>query len=347
MQMNTTTSASSDEKNSAAVWSFLPIFIVTVFILVCLLNGWELLLFTRNARLRTGFNVYLINLLAANVLTALILYPADTAYQLYSKWYMGDEVCTFYLYGNAVIMGGSLLSHALIAINRIWAMTFPISYKVHHTKSVAVMICVGMWAYVHLLALPTVITDHLYYRLPVEITGCALNGNRQWKYSIALQFLVYNAAEIIVVACYPYILFKRRSQRWRRRTASQLPEADLVNMDSQKTDNKSGADVVEGTPEALRERSSRTQATEIAHRNHAFLILTLTTLSVLVCWTPMLLFFTAFLIHNFEIKPIYVDTIYVLYTLQGALDPVYLLFALPELRGAMWASIQILGGCLK
>lgn len=85
-------------------------------------NSVLLFLFVKDQTLRTPFNVYLMNLLLANMLAMLLVYPLNIIDTLYSAWFLGDRVCTFYLYGTFAIQAGVFNAHQLIAVNRLWTV---------------------------------------------------------------------------------------------------------------------------------------------------------------------------------------------------------------------------------
>jgi hypothetical protein len=172
----------------AAKWTIMPVFSLLVFVFGCINNGGLLLLFVQDSSLRTPFNIYLINLLMANLACTLVVYPMDIINNLYSfAWFMGDTACTVYLYGCYVLEAGISTAHQLIAINRIWAVAHPISYRSHHSVKIAILLCLATWFYVHVVMIPGWIGDALYYRLPINTNGCLLNQQMQVKRNDVMQ----------------------------------------------------------------------------------------------------------------------------------------------------------------
>lgn len=66
-------------------------------------------------------------------------------------------------------------------------------------------------------------------------------------------------------------------------------------------------------------------------RSQAFLVSTLLTFTVFVCWTALVLYTSGRLIYNFSDYKFY-NAALVLHTLQSTLDPIYFIAALPTLR---------------
>lgn len=117
-----------------AYWNLAPIVDLLTFVFGTLTNGLLLLQFLKDANLHTAFNVYLINLLVANLACLLIQYPLQMLSDLYRGWYLTDAACSAYSYGNFVLQAAIKNAHGLIALNRIWAVLHPISYRYTNHK---------------------------------------------------------------------------------------------------------------------------------------------------------------------------------------------------------------------
>ena len=104
-------------------WSFLPVFYMIVAVGSFTANGALLLLFWRSPHLRTPFSVYVINLLCANLLYAVMRSPAEIFNDLNSGWWLSDAYCTFYIYCDWVWELGIRYCHVIITVNRLWAGT--------------------------------------------------------------------------------------------------------------------------------------------------------------------------------------------------------------------------------
>lgn len=194
---------------SDPTWSFAPTFKLTMFVLVVVLNLFVLAVFCRDKKLRTPFSVYLILLQCCNLIYAIGDYPLAIMGQIYSRWKMGAFACSIHIYALYVFAGITMHTHLLITVNRIWAISFPHSYRIHHNKKVAMLICAGMVSYVHMVCLPGFIMDTLYYRLPIETNGCYLNFESQIIWATTIQFVIYDFPIVFMVAAYPYILYQK------------------------------------------------------------------------------------------------------------------------------------------
>ena len=80
-------------------WVFLSIFSLVIFIFSLVTNGAVLAVFAKSTWLCTPFNVYLINLLAANLLSMLIQVPNYLVNSLHGSWFTGSKTCSLYIFG--------------------------------------------------------------------------------------------------------------------------------------------------------------------------------------------------------------------------------------------------------
>lgn len=119
--------------------------------------------------------MYLLNLVVANLSFILLENVLELTVDIYSTWWTGSAACFIYLYGQYVASAGITHAHINITLNRIWAISLPVSYRNHHTKTVAVLICLVSWGWVHGYMMPGLILNVVYYQAPLETAGCQLN----------------------------------------------------------------------------------------------------------------------------------------------------------------------------
>ena len=86
---NDTPAGNSTFKLIGPTWTALTILYVASIVLALLTNATVLLAFVCCKRLRTTFNIYLINLLLANFLDIVINHIADVFNRLYNGWWLG------------------------------------------------------------------------------------------------------------------------------------------------------------------------------------------------------------------------------------------------------------------
>ncbi|XP_055354841.1 uncharacterized protein LOC129600375 [Paramacrobiotus metropolitanus] len=187
---------------------------------------------------------------------------SEILYEEYGFWWMGFQACSLYIYTDYVMVGVSMHSHVLITINRIWALVFPVSYKHHHNFKTAWLVCLAMVVYVHVFCLPGFLMDLMYYRVDSD-ESCGLDIDLLQEWSILVQIVIYDFPIIFIVASYPFLL---RKQLRRGKTVSAMTG----------TLDRSGS-------VKFRKRKEQTKP---------FVLLTLLTVGILICWTPTMIFYT-------------------------------------------------------
>ncbi|XP_055352487.1 uncharacterized protein LOC129598546 [Paramacrobiotus metropolitanus] len=245
--------------------TFTAISVTVVFILSTTANGLVLYLFSRVRNLkRKPFYVFVLNLTITNFVYCIWENAFDIGAAFSPSYWKSRSsvICSVYLYSNYMIQSATCNAHLLITLNRLWAILFPHSYRTHQKVSVFVAICMAKWIFVHVIMLPGLISDGLYYREdPPATVESTISAKRTG-------------------------LFRNSSQK--------------------------------------------------------MLLLTLLTVSVMICWTPN---FIAFTLYSFIPLPddltIFIVVTF-MYSVQALMDPVLFLVALRDLRIAF---LQLLTSC--
>ncbi|OQV20544.1 hypothetical protein BV898_05588 [Hypsibius exemplaris] len=321
-------------------WDFMAGFYITAIILTLPTNGTVLSAFFSRRSLRTPFNIYLMNLLSANILNATLQNIPDLLNHLYPAFRLGDTYCSALVFSLYLFNAGVQNCHILIAVNRIWAVFWPYSYRHSHTKRVALVMCLAGWVEVSVLVLPSLVLDTMYYRTDTA-NGCNFNIAAQWGWSTVLQFLVYNMGLYVMWIAYPLIWYKRRqSLKVVLSPAPATPATtrshllglrqlrSLEDADSENTSN-------EGHRPLAASLSSQKRSSK------AFTVLTVMTISVTICWTPIHTFYTLLLWLPFDrIGQLALDIGVILCSLQSFIDPILLVCTLPDLRESLRRTIN-------
>ncbi|OWA51980.1 hypothetical protein BV898_16437 [Hypsibius exemplaris] len=347
-------------------WTLTPTFFLIICILGSTINGTMLLLFVYDKRLRTPFNVYLMNLFSANLVSLLIQYPMAINANLHSPglWFMGNPACTLYLYCQIIIGAGVLTLHATIAVNRTWAIIHPISYRSIHSVRFAVVLCGLIWLYIHLVMGPFLLVDTFVYRVDVETKGCHVSHSDLSTWSNVTDIVVYILPLCVVFLSFPIVVISKalrssKLQRGRSRLDShdaQHPQKSagaLLGLEPEhpavtsfmnaafKDDARSGH--VEGNPARRQSKalaitgkdSSRCFAGICASWSSKYIILALLTISVAVCSAPMMAYFLLVGLVPGYWDQAYLQLAALLFSCQTVLDPVLFLLALERLRKSL------------
>ncbi|XP_055356060.1 neuropeptides B/W receptor type 1-like [Paramacrobiotus metropolitanus] len=283
-----------------------------------IINAYVLYLLIRHDNLRTPFNLYLINLLSANIfLTLPDPFRVMNAVEL--RWSFTSLACNVVIYSDWVGSAGVLHAHLLITLNRVWASTFPISYRNYHTFKMAGLLCILMWGYSHLLPGPLLVIDYFYNRPNMEnTTECSVVSDQQPGYAKFLEIWVYDAPVFLIFLSYPFLYWKRRQRA-----------KVCVGQGQGSTTLHAASNTEEGGGKR-----------KVKDGRHGFWVLTALTLSIFLCWTPTKIngILTAFFDKDLpELKEIG-D---VLYSLQGILDPLLFAITMRDLREAILRSVGL------
>lgn len=203
--------SSNDSSQVPAAISGAPVVTdCVIFLVVVALNGFTLFMFIRKESLRTPFGVYLMFLLSYNMVFSFMQNPLDVINNLFSHWILNSQWCSLYIYATYFVTAGSMHTHVLVTLNRVWAVNFASKLQ---TKKAAVFLCVCMFVYVHVILLPGFVLDAMYYRTPSSSGSCYLNTDAQQGWSITVQFVIYIVPEVIMLVAYPFIWYGRRVRK--------------------------------------------------------------------------------------------------------------------------------------
>lgn len=307
-------------------WNFTFVFVAASGVLAFVFNGLTLLLFLTHPTLRRrSFSIFLMYLLTSNMLHVSIQSSLSIVDFKYSYWWLGQTLCIVYYYANNVLTSAPMITHLLISLNRIWAVTFPLSHRRAQTTKMALGLCAALWGYVHIMVLPGMLQRILSMRVPLVIYGC----RARCPVHIAVQLMTNVLPLLTMGFAYVYIAYKRH----RRATASietaRSSQLTVVNQ--------------HGSTSAPTAESGATRKAR-AKVDSAFLVLTMLTVSAVVCWTPRTVMYLAL---EVDVKSIIFRVASLLFISQPAIDPLLLAVALKDLRLAFWkrltSTINLIG----
>ncbi|OWA50863.1 hypothetical protein BV898_15366 [Hypsibius exemplaris] len=308
--------ATTNTTTSVPFWTFNAFFYLVISIIGVIGNGFTLLLIICNRRHRTSpFNVYVLNLLSANFLSSLVLYPMSVYYERnyhHPKWYFGIPPLSVYLYCQNVLAMGMVNTHAIMAANRVWAIVFPVSYRSHHSRKFAMVTCLVMWTYVHIFDggyMISAVID-LYYRLTLlKLSGCLSKpSHKVLAWAKANDLVVFALPVLFVIVSFPVVVLLRiKRQRQRDRERAQ----QLISMHALSTPASVFA-VVQPAP--------------VRRSSDKFIVLAVLTVSVAVFYVPQVV---VYLLGDFA--GLFGQNA-MFYTCQTLIDPVLLTLAIEPLR---------------
>ncbi|XP_055348571.1 allatostatin-A receptor-like [Paramacrobiotus metropolitanus] len=311
-------------------WTYGAIGRLTFCILQLCLNIGMLCVFIFRPALRSTFTVYIMALLSFNIFYCAGQYPLEVIRQTYPRWWLSEHACRLYLYEIWVVCSATMHMHVLITINRLWAVVFPVSYRQNHTTKVAVLMCLGMVTYVHLVCFPLYIRDQLYFHQSASEHGCVMNIKEQNLYSTLVALIGYDLPIAFVVFAYPFLLYKHKQRGRSVHGATTGPSKTLPTSETRGS-----------VSHAHRSRTNSIHPHGGRKGNvRPFLVLTLLTISVFVCWTPDTLFWTISCFTTVTEFPTVETLTMVLYSMQAVMDPIIFAMSLASFRAYVVQSYR-------
>ncbi|OWA51500.1 hypothetical protein BV898_15980 [Hypsibius exemplaris] len=273
----------------------LPVCILLTFFIGLIGNAGLLVVFITHRPLWTPFNVYVVNLLVADCCCIALQFPLDFITDLYGGlWPIGEAACSFYVFATTFFQALIFNSHQLIAVNRIWAVAHPISYRHIHSVCTACYLCAGVWLYVFVGTAPGVIQDSMYYREPADGPfGCMLNTPAQMGWGVAVQIIYFNGPQFTMLLALVLILMaKRRRTRLKltsrsgavapSHTGSTLQKRTEVEFVRSAGATTAVVDADPGGASDMGPRPSAAQRRPVQQRSHGNLLLVFLTFSVTI-----------------------------------------------------------------
>ncbi|XP_055342562.1 5-hydroxytryptamine receptor 1B-like [Paramacrobiotus metropolitanus] len=311
-------------RRSATGWTPLVTLKLLISIFSVLLNAAVLLVHYYIPAYINHFSVYLLALFLSNLFYILTSRPMGILDELYGIYpAAGYPVCVVYLY-NKVSSVMPVLFHVLISLNRVWAVTFPISYRERHTKRLAVYICLGAIVYVHVLNFPPFLVDSLLYYPAVyaKYQDCGHISTKSLDFNKADEVLNRILPMVVVMVAYVFIIVKR----WKKRHANRSVQVSITKSTPATNPSPQDGATKQNPPTAV------VQPARPIKSVRPFVILTLTSISVVVCWAPAQTFFFIGLFLHISLPGVVFTTVSLLYSLQMIFDPLMWIFSLSSAK---------------
>ncbi|OWA50869.1 hypothetical protein BV898_15372 [Hypsibius exemplaris] len=285
---------------AAPIWTSRALFYLLICIIGFICNGSTLLMILCDRQHRTAsFNVYIIILLSTNLLASMVQYPLAVMYERHRQiyYYIGKPAWSVYLYCQNVLTTVMVNIHAIMAANRMWAILFPVSYRSHHSRKLALITCLVAWVYVHIVEggfVVIAILDMYYLQTDLKKFGCKIRPSQAvLDWATVSDLLVFAIPVVFVIVSFPVVVvvrLKYQRQVFLERRRGLAP------------------------PVSVRRSSSK------------FVVLTVLTLCVAVFYAPQIFFYL-----RSDFTGVFGQT-WFLYTCQAMVDPILFVLALEPLR---------------
>lgn len=192
-------------------WTAPAIINTVIFIVAILLNAIILGFFCLDRKLWIPFNLSLMLLMTSNIIYGSLHDSLEIISTVAGKGAIGFYGCTAFLYSQYISNGVIVQTHLLISATRMWALHGPMSYRQYFTYKTVFLSWLGGFLYCHIVQLPALVLDALYYRLPIQIYGCIYHGARN-AWSLISFLMVFDIPILAILVAYPFIWFKRKKR---------------------------------------------------------------------------------------------------------------------------------------
>ncbi|XP_070567419.1 QRFP-like peptide receptor [Ptychodera flava] len=123
----------------------LGFFYSLVFVLAVAGNILVIMAVVSNKTMQTVTNVFIVSLAISNFMIAIFCIPFTFIEATTAEWVLGSLMCKILPYMTTVPVTSNILTLTCIAVNRYYAVCFPLQNKVKMTKCRAVFIAVIIW----------------------------------------------------------------------------------------------------------------------------------------------------------------------------------------------------------
>ena len=192
-----------------AWWVVLVLILLCVFTVVS--NFLIILAFISAPRLRHPFNYFLLNMAVSDVLVGAIGISLSIVYEYFKYWPLNGAVCSFYIFFDYTASNVSVWTLVIVAIDRLWAVQWPIAYR-RYNKTPKALIGISLsWIIVNATILPGFIYTRMTFgNLTEKEKICAWEHEGLPVFASSFPTSVFNGwiPTPIVITCYILTLIK-------------------------------------------------------------------------------------------------------------------------------------------
>ena len=208
----------------------------SILVIICTVsvigNITLFVIFTRKSTLRTISNGFLLNLAFADLLVSVLNMPITVVTIIEQEWIFGETACVFLGFTTMLSFVSSVMSLAMIAINRYYYVVRWRTYPAIFTRIKSVMFGAAVWLISSLISLPPLFGWAEYRFIPGK-SYCFVFWPSDVYYMYFMLTICFFGPLIAVSLSYFYIFkFTREAKRrvhQHRNTTKPHEEADPAN----------------------------------------------------------------------------------------------------------------------
>ena len=144
----------------------------------------------RKPALRTLSNMFLLNLAAADLLVSVVNMPMANATLVHGSWMFGEFVCTLTAFANLLSLVASVMSLAMVSVNRYHFVVKWRTYHLNFTKARCAVYVVCVWVFSGLMCLPPLF-GWAEYRYNAGQSQCFVNWSSSASYTLFMVVICF------------------------------------------------------------------------------------------------------------------------------------------------------------
>ncbi|RZC43156.1 G-protein coupled receptor moody [Asbolus verrucosus] len=170
----------------------------------------------RNSKIRTVAAAFIASLCVSDLMFCFVVLPFAASQFFHGTWIHGDVLCTIIPVLRYGCVGVSLLSIAMISINRYILIAWPHVYSQIYTKiKVAIYVSI-IWIFSYGLQIPTLLGQWGVFGFDEKLGTCSIKKDESGNSSKTAMFVIGFALPcVIIVVCYANIFWVVRKSHKR------------------------------------------------------------------------------------------------------------------------------------
>ena len=193
--------------HQAPVAVLILLYIVT-FLLGFVGNILVVYIFTKNDKMRTVTNLFLVNLAVCDLLVVCVCMPFSVAVEVYVNWIYGEIWCKLVNFSQTLSVASSIITLTVISAERFHAVRHPLQARAFMSRSRVCKIIIAIWLVSALVALPALfvrkqeVVEEIYTVKIYTCTEVWLSGLLKHIYSFSLTGILYIGPMVFI--CHGY-----------------------------------------------------------------------------------------------------------------------------------------------
>ncbi|XP_044728397.1 G-protein coupled receptor moody isoform X2 [Chrysoperla carnea] len=190
-------------------------------------NSLTIIALAKRSKIRTMAAAFIVSLCIADLLFCFTVLPFSASHFLHGTWVHGDLLCSlipFLRYGN---VGVSLLSVAMISINRYVLIAWPHLYPRIYTRCTVAFFIAFCWLFSYGMQLPTLLGIWGEFGYDARLGTCTIKKDEHGRSSkTALFIIAFIVPCLIIIVCYAkiFLVVKKSHARVQRHTSRTTSE---------------------------------------------------------------------------------------------------------------------------